>query len=68
MNTKSAIQYDVSNNLTTGELVVKLNDNIKSLLEIGNLKIYNTKSFNWFNRFMFKLVFGISIKDIKEDK
>lgn len=67
MNTKSTIQYDVSNNLTTGEIVVKLNDNSKSTLEIGNIKIYNIKKFNWFNRLMFKLVFGIKIENIKEE-
>lgn len=67
MNTKSTLRYDVSNNLTTGEVVIKLNENSKSILEIGNIKVYNIKKFNWFNRIMFKLVFGIKIKNIKDE-
>ena len=67
MNTKSTLRYDVSNNLTTGEAVVKLNENSKSILEIGNSKVYNIKKFNWFNRLMFKLVFEIKIKNIKDE-
>lgn len=67
MNTKSTIQYDASKNLTTGEIVIKLNDNSKSILEIGNIKIYNIKKFNWFNRLMFKLFFGIKIEKVGSD-
>ena len=52
--------------INTGDVVVKLNNNNKSIFEIGNIKIYNIKRFNWFNRLMFKLVFGIKIKKIKD--
>ena len=51
--------------ICTGDVVINLNENNKSILEIGNLKIYNTKKFNWFNRLMFKIVFGINIKKMK---
>lgn len=39
-----------------------------STLTIGNVKVNNIKKFNWFNRLMFKLVFGIKIENIKEIK
>lgn len=40
----------------------------KSIMILGNVNIYNTKRFNWFNKLMFKLCFGIIIKDIKYKK
>lgn len=49
----------------TGAVAIKLNDNNKSLLEIGNIKIYNTKKFNWFQRKMFKIFFGIKINNLE---
>ena len=53
-------------NIATGDIVIKLNNNDnKSILEIGNIKIYNTKKFNWLNRLMFRLFFGIKITNIK---
>ena len=68
--TKNSIAIDnyILPKITTGDVVVKLSDNNKSILEIGNIKIYNIKRFNWLNKLMFKLIFGISIKDIKEIK
>ena len=39
----------------------------KSILEVGNITIYNSKKFNWLNRLMFKVFFGIKIKNIKEN-
>jgi len=38
-----------------------------SILIIGNMKIRNTKKFNWFHRLMFKLAFGIKIERIDKD-
>jgi len=38
----------------------------KSELTLGNLTIRFTKKFNWFNRKMLKLIFGLDIKNIKE--
>lgn len=37
----------------------------KSILIIGNIQIKNTKHFNWFQKKMFKLIFGIKIIDIE---
>lgn len=37
----------------------------KSKLIIGNITIRFTKKFNWFNRFMLKLIFGLNVKNIK---
>ena len=36
-----------------------------SELTLGNVVIRFTKSFNWFQRFMLKWVFGLDIKNIK---
>lgn len=36
-----------------------------SELILGNITIRFTKSFNWFQRFMLKWVFGLDIKNIK---
>lgn len=38
---------------------------VKSKIIIGNLTIFNTKKFNWFQKKMIKLVFGIKIENIK---
>lgn len=39
--------------------------NIKSKMIIGNLIIMQTKKFNWFNKLMYKIAFGIKIEEIK---
>ena len=39
----------------------------KSKLLVGDMTIYNTKHFNWLNRIMFKIFFGVTIKNIKEN-
>lgn len=57
----------ISPKITTGDVIIKLNENNKSILEIGNIKVYNIKKFNWLNRIMFKLLFGIKIKNIKDE-
>lgn len=57
----------ISPKTTTGDVIIKLNENSKSILEIGNIKVYNIKKFNWINRIMFKLLFGIKIKNIKDE-
>lgn len=51
--------------ITTGDVVIRLNDNNKSMLEIGNIKVYNIKKFNWLQRKMFKVFFGIKINNLK---
>ena len=43
-----------------------LEQKMKSKMIIGNLTIFQTKKFNWFNKLMFKIVFGIEIEDIGE--
>ena len=42
--------------------------NYKSKIVVGNVTIMLEKKFNWFNKLMFKLVFGIKIENIKEIK
>ena len=66
--TKNSIKLDnsLTTKITTGDVVIKLNDNNKSLLEIGNIKVYNIKKFNWFQRKMFKILFGIKINNLEE--
>jgi hypothetical protein len=38
----------------------------RSEIKVGNMIIYNEKKFNWFNRFMMKLVFGWEVKNYKK--
>lgn len=38
----------------------------KSEGKIGNITIQFAKSFNWFQRFMWKACFGLEIKNLKE--
>ena len=59
------VDNDLTVKLTTGDVVIRLNDNNKSLLEIGNIKVYNIKKFNWIQRKMFKIFFGIKINNLK---
>lgn len=66
---ENSICYDI----TSDELepLIEINyrkkeeEKYHSILIIGNMKIRNTKKFNWFKRIMFKLVFGIKIENIK---
>ena len=51
--------------ITTGDVVIRLNENNKSILELGNIKIYNIKKFNWFQRKMFKIFFGIKVNNLE---
>jgi len=46
----------------------KKEEKYKSIFTIGNMRIRNTKRFNWFHRLMLKLVFGIKIENLKEIK
>lgn len=36
----------------------------KSKIVIGDYSIYITKKFNWFNRLMIKLIFGITVENV----
>ena len=38
----------------------------RSELIVGAITVRFTKKFNWFNRLMMKLVFGLNIKNVKE--
>ena len=40
----------------------------KSTMEIGNIKINNIKHFNWFQKRMWNLCFGIKILTLKESE
>ena len=53
--------------LTTDDIIIKLADNNKSILEIGNIKIYNIKRFSWLQRKMFKVFFGIKISNLETE-
>lgn len=59
MNDKITITDE---NITTQKLQ---SPPVKSKIIIGNLTIFNTKKFNWFQKKMIKLVFGIKIENIK---
>lgn len=37
----------------------------KSKIIIGRMEIYLEKHFNWFNKLMFKIFFGLKIENIK---
>ena len=43
----------------------KEEEKYRSILIIGNMKIRNTKKFNWFQRKMFKIFFGIEINNLE---
>jgi len=60
-----AINNNILTKITTEDVVIKLNDNNKSILEIGNIKVYNIKKFNWLQRKMFKIFFGIKINNLE---
>lgn len=51
--------------ITPGNIVIKLNDNNKSIFKIGNIKIYNIKRFSLLQRKMFKVFFGIEISNLE---
>lgn len=45
--------------------VVNPEMNSKSKLKFENITIYFDKNFNWFQRLMLKLVFGLNVEKIK---
>lgn len=47
--------------------IEELKREVKSKIVIGNFTIFLTKKFNWFNRLMMKLVFGLNIEKVSED-
>ena len=51
----------------TSTLGFELKREVKSKIVIGNFTIFLTKKFNWFNRLMMKLVFGLNIEKVSED-
>ena len=65
--TKESLKVDnsLTTKITTGNVVIKLNDSNKSILEIGNIKVYNIKKFNWLQKKMFKIFFGIKISNLE---
>lgn len=44
------------------------NGKVKSLVKLGYIKIYLENKFNWLQRKMFKLLLGIEIEIIGDDK
>jgi hypothetical protein len=47
-----------------GKEIITEDTDFKSELVIGNIYIRFTKKFNWFQRFMLKIVFGLNIYNI----
>lgn len=63
----TGISYNRNFHIDGAAMVFKPPKN-RSILYIGNMTIYNTKHFNWLNKIMFRIFFGIKIEDIKEEK
>lgn len=40
----------------------------KSKMIVGSLTIMNTKKFSWFHKLMWRIILGIKIEDIKEER
>lgn len=40
----------------------------KSRMIIGDIKVMNQKHFNWFHKLMWRIILGIKIEDIKEER
>ena len=59
MNDKITV---TNKNITIQELQLP---SIKSKMTIGSLIIFNTKKFNWLQRKMFKIFFGIEINNLE---
>lgn len=56
--------FNVTNRKPFLEINHEINEefNYKSKLVIGNITVRFTKKFNWFNRLMIRLVFGLKIE------
>lgn len=64
INTDNLNQKDLLLKIDTKESI-KL-PKYKSMMEIGNIKVNNTKHFNWIQKLFWRILLGIKIKDIKE--
>ena len=56
--------------MNTTNLLINFKENKtyrpKSKITIGNMEIYLEKKFNWFNKLMFKLLFGLEVEILGE--
>lgn len=48
------------------EIITIKSPEYKSKLNFGGVYIFFTKKFNWFNRLMLRLVFGLKIEKVDE--
>lgn len=62
----SNIFIDDRYNYKVMEITKEINEKLekpKSVIQIGNITVYCTKKFNWFNKLMMKLIFGWEVKN-----
>lgn len=43
----------------------KIYNNFATEIKVGSVTYYIDKKFNWFNRLMFKICFGLDVRTIK---
>ena len=66
------IDNAMCHDITTDKFDIELQEfkmpNPKSRMTIGDLVIMNTKHFSWFHKLMWRIILGIKIEDIKEER
>lgn len=69
---KKEKQKNAIENASNDNVIAKVNSiehlHTKSLMKFGNIKVYNTKHYNWLQKKIWKLFLGVEIKDYEEKK
>lgn len=69
---ENELSYTLKHNIDDYDIKVSVSDNLvkyyenetKTLLKCGNVTIQLNKTFNWFQKRMWKMFFGIEIENI----
>jgi len=61
---ENSMCYDITSDAFDEELIGYKPQKYKAEIIIGNIKVYNTKHFNWVNRMFWKILLGIDIKSV----
>ena len=66
MKTGDNINLEQNKISINAETITIKSPEYKSKLNFGGVDIFLTKKFNWFNRLMLRLVFGLKIQKVDE--
>lgn len=64
-NIENSMCADITSDNFDYELMTYEPKKYKSEMNVGDIKVMNTKHFNWINKIFWKMLLGIEIKDVE---